>query len=63
MSEGFFAAGPPQGKNAPSGGSEPREAGSVGVFFSGDAAAGGGSPYPLKTLCQALRDVEKRQKQ
>jgi mxaA protein len=59
----FFAAGPPQGKNAPSGGSEPREAGSVGAFFAdGAAAAESGSPYPLKSLCRALRDVEKQQK-
>jgi mxaA protein len=32
-------------------------------FFAGDAtAAAGGAPYPLKALCQALRDAEKRQK-
>ena len=30
-----FAAGPPQGKTAPSGGSEPREAGSVGAILFG----------------------------
>ena len=34
------AAGPPQGGTAPSGGSEPRAAGSVGVSLYGDARAG-----------------------
>jgi mxaA protein len=32
-------------------------------FFAGNATvAEGGAPYPLKALCQALRDAEKRQK-
>jgi len=34
-SEGRFAAGPPQGETAPSGGSEPHEVGSVGAILFG----------------------------
>ncbi|AXA78647.1 hypothetical protein CE206_20410 [Achromobacter xylosoxidans] len=39
--EAFFAAGPPQGKNAPSGGSDPRSGERGGAFSAAGRACAG----------------------
>ena len=56
-SESRFAAGPPQGETAPSGGSEPHEVGSVGVngFAAGPpqgetAPSGGSEPHEVGSV-------------
>ena len=51
-----FAAGPPQGKSAPSGGSEPRAAGSVGAFiFDMDGTMVDSMPWHAKTWVEFTR--------
>ena len=57
MNGGKFAAGPPQGKLAPSGGSEPHAVGSVGVTAAapgspkqGTAPSGGSEPHAVGSV-------------
>ncbi len=42
--EAFFVAGPPQGKNAPSGGSDPRSGERGGAFFAAGPPQGKNAP-------------------